>query len=232
MFGCIIAGRLIQTNLQQVEVNKFVFELTDAATINHIVVFLLGTIAFEPGYAATVHFLWPGPDGASTWKLLGMLSNEKPSAIFRLRGTIIPGSGSSSTNLNSPKFLTGGNTSMDMNDMSDTTPQVTATLGISIEPIALVESQMANLPTHVKTDSMLTPDNIGQAAANILKNLYNYVTSFATSSPPMGMQLIGQNINMYQSYIPLKVFQDWYDGFMRKVKIDPGMVLKGDEGAP
>ncbi|CAG8485210.1 2955_t:CDS:2 [Ambispora gerdemannii] len=225
MFGCIVAGRLIQTNLQQVDVNKFVFELTDAATINHIVVFLLGTISFEPGYAATVHFLWPGPSpgGEGTWKLLGMLSNEKPSAIFRLRGTIIPVSGSSST-----KFLTG-NTSMETNDMSDTTqpaPQVTATLGISIEAIALVESQMANLPT---TNSVLTPDNLSQVATNMLRNLYNYVTSFATSSSPLGMQIIGQNIDMYQSYIPLKAFQDWYDGFMRKVKIDPGMVLKGDE---
>jgi hypothetical protein len=51
-------------------VNKYVFELPDAATINHIVVFLLGTIPFDPGYAATVHFLWPGSENG--WKLLGM----------------------------------------------------------------------------------------------------------------------------------------------------------------
>jgi hypothetical protein len=70
MFGCIVAGRLIQTNIQQVDVNKYIFELPDAATINHIVVFLLGTIPFDPGYAATVHFLWPG--GENGWKLLGM----------------------------------------------------------------------------------------------------------------------------------------------------------------
>jgi hypothetical protein len=62
------------------------------------VVFLLGTIPFDPGYAATVHFLWPG--GENGWKLLGMLSNEKPSAIFRLRGTII--SSSSSSNVLNP----------------------------------------------------------------------------------------------------------------------------------
>lgn len=86
MFGCIAAGRLVnmcilavfytykylfsvqvQTNLQQVDVNQYVFELTNAQTINHIVVFLLGTIPFEPGYAATVHLHWPNKE----WQLLG-----------------------------------------------------------------------------------------------------------------------------------------------------------------
>jgi hypothetical protein len=57
----------VQTNLQQVDVNKYVFELSDAQLINHIVVFLLGTIPFEPGYAATVHLLWPNKE----WQLLG-----------------------------------------------------------------------------------------------------------------------------------------------------------------
>lgn len=57
----------MQTNLQQVDVNKYVFELSDAQNINHIVVFLLGTIPFEPGYAATVHLLWPNKE----WQLLG-----------------------------------------------------------------------------------------------------------------------------------------------------------------
>jgi hypothetical protein len=48
-------------------VNQYVFELTNAQTINHIVVFLLGTIPFEPGYAATVHLHWPNKE----WQLLG-----------------------------------------------------------------------------------------------------------------------------------------------------------------
>jgi Protein of unknown function (DUF775) len=57
----------VQTNLQQVDVNKWVFELPDANNINHITVFLLGTIPFDAGYGATVHILWPNKD----WKLLG-----------------------------------------------------------------------------------------------------------------------------------------------------------------
>ncbi|KAJ1943967.1 hypothetical protein GGF37_002411, partial [Kickxella alabastrina] len=111
MFGSIVAGRLVQTNLQQVDVNKYVFELPNAHDINHIVVFLLGTIPFEPGYAATVHLLWPN----KSWQMLGALSNDKPSAIFRLKSAV--------------------------DQDSQHMPGVSAELGISIEPIESVEQQ-------------------------------------------------------------------------------------------
>ncbi|RKP13689.1 hypothetical protein BJ684DRAFT_5000, partial [Piptocephalis cylindrospora] len=60
MFGCLAAGRLVQTEMQQVEETKWVVPLPDARSINHLVVFLLGTVPFPPGYAATVHLEWPG----------------------------------------------------------------------------------------------------------------------------------------------------------------------------
>nr|CAG8644206.1 14082_t:CDS:2 [Entrophospora candida] len=248
MFGCIVAGRLIQTNLQQVDVNKYIFELPDAASINHIVVFLLGTIPFDPGYAATVHFLWPGSEGG--WKLLGMLSNEKPSAIFRLRGFSTSKSTSTlAPNTNTPTFnpikLIGNSTtstdemSMDLNDstlpttnQSSSSEPVTATLGIAIEPISVVEAELATLPpsnssnTNSATNSTTIPnfDLINQITMNILKNLYNYVTSFATTSIPFGSDAIGAG----DFFLSLKSFQDWYDSYTRKVKLDPNKVLKGD----
>jgi hypothetical protein len=43
MFGCVVAGRLLQTNLQQVNETHALFELPAASAINHISVFLLGT---------------------------------------------------------------------------------------------------------------------------------------------------------------------------------------------
>ncbi|CAG8488375.1 1938_t:CDS:2, partial [Scutellospora calospora] len=228
----------IQTNLQQVDLNKYVFEIPDAGTINHIVVFLLGTVPFEPGYAATVHFLWPGVEHG--WKLLGMLSNEKPSAIFRLRGSVIPGTTNAFTSSNAFSFgstkLLNYNTddmSMDVNELSSSnTTSVTATLGISIEPITMVESQIATLPqtsNQQQTSSFggITPELITQITQNTLRNLYNYVTSFATSSTPFGSQIIGTG----NTFISAKVFQDWYDTFTRKVKVDPNMVLKDDSNS-
>lgn len=45
MFGCVVAGRLLQTNLQHIDETHAIFELPSASTINHICVFLLGTSA-------------------------------------------------------------------------------------------------------------------------------------------------------------------------------------------
>jgi len=49
MFGCIVAGRLVQTNLQQVAENKYLFALADPFHIKHLCVFLLGTVPLPPG---------------------------------------------------------------------------------------------------------------------------------------------------------------------------------------
>ena len=43
MFGCCVTGRLLQTNLQQIDDTHAAFELPAAGSINHICVFLLGT---------------------------------------------------------------------------------------------------------------------------------------------------------------------------------------------
>ena len=43
MFGCLVAGRPLQTNLQQIDETHAIFELPVAGSINHVCVFLLGT---------------------------------------------------------------------------------------------------------------------------------------------------------------------------------------------
>jgi hypothetical protein len=43
MFGCCVAGRLLQTNLQQVDETHALFEIPAAEKVNHVCVFLLGT---------------------------------------------------------------------------------------------------------------------------------------------------------------------------------------------
>ncbi|KAF9901010.1 hypothetical protein BX616_002419 [Lobosporangium transversale] len=256
MFGCIVAGRLVQTNLQQVDVNKFTFQLDDAENINHIVVFLLGTIPFQPGYAATVHLLWPN----KTWQLLGMLSNEKASAIFRLKG--VNKSGTSATG----------------NDMSMDTPigtttetsasQITATLGISIEPIEAVLAQIANLSSSstlggstsssavasessninssavvpLSTAKSASPDSVAAVAQKVMTHLYNHVTSFATAVLPVGSTVLvpaggpGTAANVLSSvaagagpdtsYLPVKAFNDWFQNVIRKAKTDPTFLTR------
>ncbi|XP_063161973.1 protein Hikeshi isoform X2 [Candoia aspera] len=86
MFGCLVAGRLVQTVAQQVAEDKFVFDLPDYESINHVVVFMLGTVPFPEGMGGSVYFCYPDENGVAVWQLLGFVTNEKPSAIFKISG--------------------------------------------------------------------------------------------------------------------------------------------------
>ena len=132
---------------------------------------------FPEGYAATVHFQWAeNPE----WKLLGLyehptvdtcpiqlissrrLSNEKPSAIFKLKGNIAAAQPGSAT---------------------------TAHIGIMCETLDVVQTQIATLqpsanqgalvPAHQRTSG----DNALQIATHVAKNFLNYVSSFASNVP-------------------------------------------------
>jgi len=84
MFGCIVSGRLVQTDFQQLEPTKFLLNMTEADKINYVVLFLTGTLPLPMGTAAAVYWSWPDPSSPSKWQYLGHISNSKPSAIFKI----------------------------------------------------------------------------------------------------------------------------------------------------
>ncbi|KAI9615561.1 hypothetical protein H4Q26_011502 [Puccinia striiformis f. sp. tritici PST-130] len=88
VFACIIPSRPVQTNVTHLPPNRFIFQFEDPGSINHLVVFLTGIVPLPEGYGASIHFQFPNkPD----WQLSEcMLSGTKPSAIFRLKGTMVP----------------------------------------------------------------------------------------------------------------------------------------------
>ncbi|KAF8257767.1 DUF775-domain-containing protein [Lactarius quietus] len=191
MFGCCVAGRLLQTNLQQIDETKAAFELPAAESINHICVFLLGTVPFPEGYGATVHLFWPGKG----FQLLGMLSNEKPSAIFRLRGNFVSQSSSSQAAFSNPAQPTTG-------------IGVTAVLGISIEPLPYVLDQVSALPTAVSKPAPALSDAT-VFAEKIVKHLLNYVSGFVSGS--------GASLSP-ESMVPMSLIARWYESFLAKAR--------------
>lgn len=105
-----------------------------------------------------------------------------------------------------------------------------ATLGISIEPIHVVQQELATLPNTTTTTtatptstSLVKPSmnvtQVGQMAERILENLYNYVTSFAVQNIPVNSIPIGQLTE--NGYLSLKTFQTWYDNLSRKLATNP-----------
>ncbi|KAJ8927817.1 hypothetical protein NQ314_019699, partial [Rhamnusium bicolor] len=84
MFGLIVSGRLVQTEFQPITTTQFVTTINDADNINHIVVFLTGAVPFPEGTAGQVYFSWPDPNAPPNWQPLGYISNQKPSAIYKI----------------------------------------------------------------------------------------------------------------------------------------------------
>ncbi|KAF7292734.1 hypothetical protein MIND_01171700 [Mycena indigotica] len=198
MFGCCVAGRLLQTNLQQIDETHAMFELPAASSINHVCVFLLGTVPFPEGYGCTVHFFWPGKG----FQLLGMLSNEKPSAIFRLKGTYSPQRGSSAAH---SAFSASSQQQMSMQE------DVTAVLGLAIEPLGDIAAQIAALhstaeatsTTLVAASPLLDPARL---AERVVKHLFNYISGFTGGS-------VGGDVS-----VPMGLIVKWYESFVGKLR--------------
>ena len=79
MFGCLVAGRLPQTNLQQIDETRAVFEIPAATTVNHICVFLLGSGASQC-CSVTNPILTSIPSAISRW-----LRCDRPLLLARER---------------------------------------------------------------------------------------------------------------------------------------------------
>ncbi|XP_026479102.1 protein OPI10 homolog [Ctenocephalides felis] len=160
MLGVIVSGRLVQTNFQQVGESQFLINIEDADNINHLVVFLTGTIPLPDSYAASVHFSWPDPTAPPNWQLLGYISNTKPSAIFKI------------STLKKLNEMESSNYNLFGNQQISHIAQI----GVQIEPEANVLQQTT---ATASTKSYLT---FGQ---KMLENFFNYVSSFAITQSNM-----------------------------------------------
>lgn len=109
----------MQTDFQQVGEHQFLFNIPEADNINHIVVFLTGSVPLPEGMAGGVYFSWPDPNAPPNWQFLGYIANSKPSAIFKISQL---------------KKLNEMDTSTQMNVFGVQPISHTAQIGVSIEP--------------------------------------------------------------------------------------------------
>ncbi|KAK9510464.1 hypothetical protein O3M35_005247 [Rhynocoris fuscipes] len=196
MFGLLASGRMVQTNYEMVGEKQFLITIPEADNIHHIVVFLTGNIAFPDGFAGlgnfTVYFSWPDPNAPPNWQLLGIISNEKPSSIYKI------------SNMRKADELRTLQESGLM-QFGQTKISHVAQVGISIEPIDVVQQQWQLL----NAETAKTQTQFVEFAQKMLTNFLNYSVSFVVTPTPN------------ESYVPLKVVEDWYKNFERKLSFDP-----------
>lgn len=151
------------------------------------------------------------------------LSNEKPSAIFRLRGTYTVSNDASGTHA---AFASAAHDTS-IRDASSGV-DVNALLGISIETLPSVLAQCGTVPA-AASSLHSQPSALGGAVARsidptalgekIVKHLFNYISSFATG---------GEGLTP-DTYIPLGAITKWYDSFLGKVKASGIGFLERDD---
>lgn len=103
-----------------------------------------------------------------------------------------------------------------------------ATLGISIEPIEVVQRELATLNQSTTSSALVKSgvnvSQVGEMAGRVLENLYNYCTSFATQNLPVNAIPLGQLTE--NGYLPLKTFQTWYENLSRKLASNPNYLIE------
>lgn len=204
MFSVILPGRPCLTNLVTISPNQFAFTFPSNPHFSHLVVFMLPGSVLPPNTAAAVYIQLLGQPG---FKLLGAIGNEKQSAIFKV---ILPNStgdanGEVDMTADASGSVSGQSAAGDIN------------LGISVEPAANIQSQLASLGTESPTSNAMVqrPPPTKLLAQRIIKNAFNFLASFAGG-------VGGQEV------VPLKSFQDWWTKFERRIENDPGFLERDD----
>lgn len=217
MFAIIAAGRPVQTQLQTISPTQFAFSIPSQPAFSHLVVFLLPGNALPPGTAAAVYIQLPP---AADFKLLGAVANDKQSAIFKVRGSGAAGAGGAEGDDAMVDDAPAGGVGSGAGQGQD------IVLGISIEPAANVQAQLAAMrPQAAAGGSGMAlvrhqpqaaqPERTLQTARRIIQNAFNFLSGF--SGGPGG------------DMVPLKSFQDWWAKFEKKIQLDPSF-LERDEG--
>lgn len=181
---------------------------------HHVTVFMTGEQAFPDGFAATVHFQTAtasqgsaAGDAAAEWKMLGCIKNERPSAIYRVKGL-----GESTTRQASIGISVETNDSVDgqmqvfkQQQQQQQSQQASTSSDSSNNSGQLVRAGAGNGVIDVGLALALAP--------KIANNIFSFLSSFAPDSAPQTVPLL----------------QKWLDQFTRKLKNQGSAFLERQE---
>ncbi|CAL8068758.1 unnamed protein product [Calicophoron daubneyi] len=199
MFAALVAGQLVQSDFVPVSDNKFLLKLAPLNNVNHIVVFLTGAVPFPATMGGGV-YIGLQQEGSLVWYFLGILTNERPSAIYKI-GNLKKG-----TRLQNADHPFGSYFGTQLQDGA----LVEAHLGISVEPLNELPQ-----PTVDSQSDLANADYMTRFAHFAAESLFNYVASFALNDVPTSDPLV-----------PLSAIKRWFDTIIHKLSLDPSFWRK------
>ncbi|KAK2000651.1 hypothetical protein LX36DRAFT_654175 [Colletotrichum falcatum] len=198
LFGIVPAGQPLLTEPTSApSETSFLYSVSAARPFSHITVLLLPGIILPPGTAAAIYFATASDVSAATatgqtpnFKFLGGIGTGKESATFKINA--------------------GGST-----NSSDGDPNTgSVMIGVSVEPAESVFSRIQELSANRSSQSGAASRPSTQLLAqNIIKNAFNFLTSFSGTTGPDGVEVV-----------PLKAFEEWWKKFESRVRSDPSFL--------
>lgn len=182
----------MQTDFQPIENTKFLINIPEADNINYVVTFLTGSVPLPIGMAGAVYWSWPDPLSPSKWQLLGYISNNKPSAIFRIQ------------HIKKLHELEAQETIMNFGEAAISH---SAQIGISIEPEINLSQQAAMITNNEAVSHF-------EFGKKMLENFFNFASSFSITQAQMVP-------NPSETYVPLSTLSTWYQNFQRRLEQNP-----------
>jgi hypothetical protein len=193
MFGVLITGRLVQTNFIPVDESKVVCNIENADNINHVVVFMTGTTPFPDGYGGAVYFSWPTAGGPA-WHLLGFLTNDKPSSIFKVANL----KREDATDIYHP-----------FGQISDHQSHMMQ-IGISVETLFALQQLTPALGVTASSSN-----TFNDFCTKMVQSCFNHLASFAVARTQIGLG------SPSDQFVPLAQLQAWYEQFQRRLVQNP-----------
>ena len=224
MFGLVISGRPIDAQPTQINPTQLSFTIPSSPPFSHLTLFLLPGAALPPDFAATV---WIQMPPSQDFRLLGALSLQKQSAIFKLSGVGNTGNQGGVAGPDDEMVDEGSAAgAAQAQSLAGAPPDIV--LGISIEPIAAVEQQLATLLPARRAESgsalvrQQASSGVGSGQAGVV------------STKVLAQRIIGNAFNFLTSFgdgqtVPLKAFQDWWAKFEKKIELDPTFLERAEQ---
>ena len=219
MFGLIISGRPVNAEPAAISQTQYAFSIPSTPPFSHLTLFLLPGMSLPPDVAVSV---WIKLPPSQDFKLLGGLSIQKQSAIFKISGI---------GNTGAQGGVAGADDAM-IDEGSAATPATAVpteeiVLGLSIEPAAAVEQQLATLLPARSANAQTNP------TSSLVRQPPPTVPMNQVTAKVLAQRIIGNAFNFLTSFgdgqsVPIKAFQDWWNKFEKKIDLDPSFLLKED----
>ncbi|CAI4231894.1 unnamed protein product [Auanema sp. JU1783] len=190
MFAIVAAGKLPQ-QFSQFGETEFLCEVPNIESVNHVVIFMTGTQPFPADFGGSVYIRWPRANAESNWHYLGFISNDKPSAIFKI--TQLHQCDAKYSNV--------------FGDTAYSGEVGCAQIGIMVETLKTIEGKVTEVETNASQKATMA-----EFGDRMVRNLVNHVESFTINMPkPDG----------FADFIPLSAFQQWFNSFSRRFQQNP-----------